>query len=33
MVEPESPERAESQDGLVGIGLPMGISATSLCGN
>ena len=33
MVEPESPERAESQDELVGRGLPMGISATSLCGD
>ncbi len=33
MVEPESPERAESQDRLVGRGLPMGISATSLCGD
>jgi len=33
MVEPESPERAESQDGLVGMGLPMGISDSSLCGD
>jgi len=31
MVEPESPERAESQDGLVGRGLPMGISDSRLC--
>ena len=33
MVEPESPERTESKEGLVGRGLPMGISASSLCGD